>query len=280
MATLPPPRGISERIKWMLANPPNKVGMCARTCWHALGGNRGNPPAWGAASANEVYDKAKASGRYFTGTPPKGALIIWKYGRYGHTAIAYNSAGTKIVTTDPSGKPGKTGIEAISYPHKWGASASNRIWTDQYNGVRFPVGEASSMATWMRYSGKPSGTLRVKGDGKYVTLDATVPKPPRSGREDRMVYLNIAPAWKLPKSDPLYYFQTASLRVRWTRAGDKPDRTAYQDFTITPWRNEFLVTHVHWEVGEKGRGGKWSFSLKGHVSTAAVSTRYSKSAVE
>jgi len=280
---LPPPRGVTERIAWMLANPPNKVGMCARTCWHALGGNRGNPPAWGAASANEVYDKVKASGRYFTGTPRRGALVIWKYGKYGHTAIAYDRAGTRIVTTDPSGRPGKTGVESITYPHKWGASKSNRIWTDEYNGVRFPVGKAYVVSDWMKYSGKPSGVVRIKGDGTYSRIDVKVPPPPRGGtREDRMVYLNVSPAWKLPKSDPMYNFQTASLRVRWKRAdmGKGSDNTAYQDFTITPWRTKFLLTHVHWEVGEKDRGGAWSVSIVGHISSATLSTRYSKSCVE
>jgi Peptidase family M23 len=137
------------------------------------------------------------------------------------------------------------------------------------------------MAFWMKYSGKPSGNLRLKADGTYVTIDATVPPPPRGGtREDRMVYLNLVPTWKLPKSDPLYYFQTASVRVRWTRAGDPPDRTAYQDFTITPWRSSFLLTHTHWETGEKGRGGKWSVSVVGHCASVYASTRYTKSAVE
>jgi len=141
--------------------------------------------------------------------------------------------------------------------------------------------QESDVAFWMKYSGKPSGNLRLKADGRYVTVDATVPPPPRGGtREDRMVYLNLVPTWKLPKSDPLYYFQTASVRVRWSRAGDPPDRTAYQDFTITPWRSSFLLTHTHWERGEKGRGGKWSVSVVGHAASVYASTRYTKSAVE
>jgi hypothetical protein len=121
----------------MRENPPNVVGMCARTCWHALGGDRGDPPAWDAASANVVYDKVKASKRFWTTDPPRGALVIWKYGAHGHVAISLGNG--RIMTTDPSGRPGKTGEEPITYPHKWGASASARIWTDQYNGVRFPV---------------------------------------------------------------------------------------------------------------------------------------------
>jgi hypothetical protein len=79
----------------------------------------------------------KASGRYFTTTPPRGALVAWKYGRHGHVAISAGAG--RIVTTDPHTGEGRTGEEPLTYPHRWGASASARIWTDQYNGVRFPV---------------------------------------------------------------------------------------------------------------------------------------------
>jgi hypothetical protein len=109
--------------------------MCARHSWRSLGGINGNPPAWGAADANELYDKIRASGRYFTTEPPRGSLIVWKYGRHGHAARGYGSG--KIATTDPHGNSGGTGIESLSYPHRWGASASHRIWTDTYHGVRF-----------------------------------------------------------------------------------------------------------------------------------------------
>jgi len=139
--------------------------------------------------------------------------------------------------------------------------------------------------TTLGYSGKPSGNIRLKGDGRYVTLDAHVAGPSRGGkREDRLVYLNVGNIeWALPKSDPMYYFQTASLRVRFQRArhnGKPEDNTAYQDFTITPWRSSFLVTHVHWETGEAGRGGRWHLNLVGHAKNALVGTRYAKGAQE
>jgi hypothetical protein len=131
------PRSTEARIDWFLSHNPSGVGMCAQHSWHSLGGDYGNPPAWGASDANAVYDKVKKSGRYFTTTPPRGALVVWKYGNNGHAAISYGDG--KIATTDPNGKPGKTGVESLTYPHKWGASASARIWTDEYNGVRFSV---------------------------------------------------------------------------------------------------------------------------------------------
>jgi hypothetical protein len=140
------PRGIEERIKWMLDHPPGVVGMCARETWQAIGGDQSppNPPAWGAAEANDVYSKMINSGRYFSTLPiPRGAYIAWRYGEHGHLALSYGD--NKIVTTDPSGQPGGTGIEDLSYPHQWGASSGARIWSDEYNGVRFDVGDEEDM---------------------------------------------------------------------------------------------------------------------------------------
>lgn len=108
--------------------------MCAQHTWHSLGGDRGCPPAWGCANANQVYDKVKKSGRYWT-TPRRGDIALWKYGSNGHAARVYDDAGSKIATTDPSN--GKmVGVEPIGYPSKWGATSSARIFTDTYNGIK------------------------------------------------------------------------------------------------------------------------------------------------
>ena len=134
------PRGVEERISWMLDHPPGESGMCAREVWQAIGGDQDPPcpPAWGCADANACYDKVIASGRYWTSTPiPRGAAIYWRYGSNGHAALSYGDG--KIVTTDPNGDPGGTGVEDLDYPAKWGATSATRIWTDQYAGVRFPV---------------------------------------------------------------------------------------------------------------------------------------------
>lgn len=110
--------------------------MCAQHTWHSLGGDRGCPPAWGCANANQVYDKVKKSGRYWT-TPKRGDIALWKYGSNGHAARVYDDAGTKIATTNPTGESGGgTGIEPIGYPAKWGATSSARIFTDTYNGIK------------------------------------------------------------------------------------------------------------------------------------------------
>lgn len=134
MTCSPAPRSIQEGLDWFLNHNPSSSGMCSQHTWHSLGGDRGCPPAWGCANANQVYDKVKASGRYWT-TPRKGDIALWKYGNNGHAARVYDDAGTQIATTDPSN--GKmVGVEPIGYPSKWGASTSARIFTDTYNGVK------------------------------------------------------------------------------------------------------------------------------------------------
>ena len=135
------PRGVEDRIDWFLNHNPSGVGMCAQHTWHALGGDKGNPPAWSCDDANECIDKIKKSGRYHTpatwdGPPPRGAWVGYKYGSYGHACLSLGDG--RIATTDPNGDPGGSGIEDINYPNKWGASGWD-IWTDEYNGVRFPV---------------------------------------------------------------------------------------------------------------------------------------------
>lgn len=135
------PRGVEERIDHFLSKDPAGPGLCAQHTFHALGGDQ-NPPcpeAWGCSDANAVYDKVKASGRYWTSTPiPRGAAIYWRYSNNGHAALSYGDG--KIATTDPgNGEP--TGVEDLSYPSIWGATSSARIWTDEFNGTRFPVGD-------------------------------------------------------------------------------------------------------------------------------------------
>jgi len=115
--------------------------MCAQHTWHSLGGDYGNPPAWGAGTANEAITKVKNSGRYWTpsswdGHPPRGAWVGWTYGKSGHAALSLGDG--RIATTDPTGDSGGSGIEPIHYPEKWGAG-NWTVWTDEYNGVRFPV---------------------------------------------------------------------------------------------------------------------------------------------
>lgn len=259
-------RGVEARIAWFLSHKPAGVGMCAQHSWHALGGDRGCPPRWGKPHANAVYDAVKASGRYFTGAPPRGALVLWRYGKYGHAAIALGNG--KIATTDPNGKPGGVGIEGIGYPKKWGATRAKRIWTDQYAGTRFTVED--KMGVEYFYGGKPSGKQTVKR--KYVTVDRSRWNPLRKGLELALVYLNIAEAtFQDGKS-------SGTLRIRAVREKDN-DKTSYHDYIVhkgmgTPQ----LITHTYFESGD---GGPTHYEVKcmGGLASVVLDTRYRKGAV-
>jgi hypothetical protein len=184
------PRGVEERIEWFLTHRPSGPGMCAQHSWHSLGGNYGNPPAWQCEDANEIYAKVKSSGRFFTTLPPRGALVLWRYGANGHAAISYGDG--KIATTDPTGKPGGTGVEPLSYPTKWGASSAARIWTDQYNGVRFAVG--GNMSDTDGYMSLEEGDKRAIRTNTVVKLDIngkTQFKAEQAGRQLMAMYFNI-----------------------------------------------------------------------------------------
>jgi len=124
--------------------------MCAQHSWHALGGNKNPPcpPRWNCANANAIVDKERAAGKLRTNNldaPPRGALVLWKYGANGHAALSLGNG--KIATTDPTGKSGGVGIEPITYPKKWGAANGGRPtgWADYYAGVTFAVGEEEDM---------------------------------------------------------------------------------------------------------------------------------------
>lgn len=163
------PRGIEERIDWFLDHSPSGPGMCAQHTWHALGGDQGNPPAWGCEDANECVGKVEASGRCWTpatwdGPPPRGAWVGWRYGNDGHAALSLGDG--RIATTDPSdGEP--TGVEPLDYPTRWGFNASKgdyTVWTDTYAGVRFevaqPVGHGDIYLSKLAYGQRDSDSVK------------------------------------------------------------------------------------------------------------------------
>jgi hypothetical protein len=265
---MPDPRGVEQRLRWFLNNDPGWVGMCARHSWRALGGDQGNPPRWYAADANAVYDKVKASGRYFTSPPPRGALVLWEYGQHGHAALSMG--GGKIATTDPTGKPGGTGVESLTYPHRWGANASARIWTDQYNGVRFPVaadgGDPVDIYDY-KYSGKPAGALPV--GQKYARLDVPEWDPPRAGLEHVLVYLNCS-GFVFDGAKP------GRIRLRLNRLDG--DTTGHQDFVVVPGVDELLITHTYFEQGD-GTSTAVDVRCLDGLQSMSVGTRYLKRAI-
>lgn len=241
---MPEPRGVAERLDWFLTHSPGGVGMCARHSWRALGGDYGCPPRWGAPNANVVYAKVRAAGRYWMTAPPRGALILWRYGEHGHAALSLGDG--RIATTDP---------------HRWGASAAARIWTDTYNGVRFPVGGDDVTNTLdYNYSGKPTGTFTATTD--YRDLDTKAWDPPRAGLEMTLVYLNVSEV-----------VGTGNLRIRLVRSDG--DDTGYHDYPVA---GKQLITHTYWELGD-GTPTKVQVRCMGGLKSATVTTRYVKRAV-
>jgi hypothetical protein len=240
--------------------------MCAQHTWHSLGGDQGNPPAWGCSDANQCVDKVKAAGRYWTdGIPPRGAWVGWKYGSNGHAALS-NGDGT-ITTTDPSnGNP--TGVEPLDYPRRWGYTGSNdyTCWTDQYNGVRFEVGGDMVDVYNYVYSGKSEDTKEIPLN-EYTWVTKDMADPAASGLEFKLIYLNVKLRWAREGF--------GNIRVKFIREGS--DDTAYQDYLCHSSQPDFLLTHAHMESGEKGIGGKWYVKISGDaLASAAVDTRYSK----
>jgi hypothetical protein len=269
------PRGIESRLDWFLAHDPSGPGMCSQHTWHALGGDQGNPPAWGCSDANAVIAKVRSSGRYWTsGTPPRGAAVYWEYGSNGHAALSLGDG--RIETTDPSnGQP--TGIEDLDYPRRWGYNGSNdyTLYTDQYNGVRFPIGdqESDDMADVLDYDylDKPGGTLSV--GTSYKKLDYSTWNPPRDGWENTLVYLNIRPTFKSGKTH-------GALRVRLMR--ENGDAHGYQDLPIDVDDLDdgtALKQYLTWEKGGKGDSTWIELKCIGGLASASIGTRYTSKAV-
>jgi hypothetical protein len=116
------------------------------------------------------------------------------------------------------------------------------------------------------YSGKSTDTKElVLGEYNWVTKDT--PDPASSGLEFKLAYLNVKLRWAREGF--------GNIRVKYVREGDDP--TAYQDYLIHSSQTEFLITHMHMELGEKGIGGKWYIKVTGDaLASAAVTTRYNK----
>jgi cell wall-associated NlpC family hydrolase len=107
-----------ERVAYMKAHPPGKVGMCARTVWLSLG-----VPPLHAANASVAVRKVKAAGKLHTSDEniPYGAVVLWTGGRHGYGHAALYVGDDKILTTDPPGHPGKVGITRLNMPRvRWG----------------------------------------------------------------------------------------------------------------------------------------------------------------
>ena len=148
-------RGVEERIAYMRAHPPGRVGRCAETVWKSL-----NVPPLGAASASIAAGKVRHAGKLHTShNPPRGAICLWTGGShgYGHAAISLGNG--RLLTTDPPGHAGGVGETALNMPEtRWGHHWAG--WTTWW-GVELPgavrgapnpdAGHASVMLSNLRY---------------------------------------------------------------------------------------------------------------------------------
>jgi hypothetical protein len=268
------PRGIEERLDWFRSHNPSGPGMCSQHTWHALGGDKGNPPAWGCSDANECVDKVKKSGRAFTdGIPPRGAWVGWKYGSNGHAALS-NGDGT-ITTTDPSnGKP--TGVEPLDYPRRWGytGSADYTVWSDQYNGVRFDVGDDMSNNYDYGFHGAES-VLKVTGS--YVKLVGSSEwNPSRDGLQFAKLYFK---ATNIVFKDGKH---AGGLKYKCVRE-NPTDPTFYNIVPIhVDWLDggEFNHSFSSFESGQDERNLHWEVQCVGGLASCSLATtRYAGWAV-
>jgi peptidoglycan hydrolase-like protein with peptidoglycan-binding domain len=134
------PRGVEDRLQWMLDHPPGEAGWCARETWEACGGDHGVPPAWGCADASEVVAKARAAGVLYTGRAsiPRGAIVLWE-DRHGHMSFANGDDATQT-STDPYDEWGTTGVMPMSWPEdQWGLRWAG--WLIRYAGTLLPMTE-------------------------------------------------------------------------------------------------------------------------------------------
>lgn len=251
------------------------VGYPVRAMW----GGKVIDQSWGPAYGNHIvidHDRL-----------PDGSPGYWAV--YAHLSKKTVVPGQRVLAGQKIGELGDTGHSTGPHLHaeiqtgpRWRPASAGNVSRDPQPWIDAEEEDVMSSRWSLKYSGKPSGELALPM-GAYRTLDAKVPAAPYGGtREDRLVYLNVDVDWKnKDKDSPDYYGQIANLRVRWTRTGKTPDPTAYQDYTITPIKPSFLITHVHWETGEKGVGGHWDMRLDGpHSNGAMVGTRYCKDATE
>jgi hypothetical protein len=117
------------------------------------------------------------------------------------------------------------------------------------------------------YSGKSEDTKEIPLN-TYTWVTQDTPDPASSGLEFKLIYLNVKLRWK-PEGG------FGNIRLKFVREGDDP--TAYQDYLVHSSQTEFLITHTHFEQGEKGIGGKWYIKITGGaLASAAVDTRYNK----
>ena len=104
------------------------VAMCLNFVWHCLD----YPRSAGLQNANQSWTAATM--KRYTGTPPAGAPVYWRSGKYGHIAISLGNGWCRSTDWPSKGYVGNVLISRLSAA--WGATY--RGWSADYAGHPIP----------------------------------------------------------------------------------------------------------------------------------------------
>lgn len=118
----PGQRTVDQAIAWMSSQDARNTGGWQARCLAAVGQAYGHPGTSrinGRFWARDQWTAMPARYRLPAGAnPPRGALVFWDTGTYGHIAIS-NGDG-RVWTTDPPGRSGQVGLVPITTIDTWG----------------------------------------------------------------------------------------------------------------------------------------------------------------
>ena len=113
-------RTVDEVIAWSRAqmNKPTQSfkGLCQQHCRSAYGVNAWSP------SAIEAWKKIPASKKHAGGKPseaPRGAILYYSGGQYGHVALAIGKRTNDKCLTNDYVQSGRIGVAPRTFP-RWG----------------------------------------------------------------------------------------------------------------------------------------------------------------